>query len=107
MIRSMTGFGRAVEKIDGLDVTVEIKSVNHRYFEFSSRIPRVYQFLEEKLKSLCQQSITRGKVEISVVIEDNNDSSSVVELNRSFAGAYITALKSLAKEFKIKKIICR
>lgn len=105
MIRSMTGFGRAVEQIDGLDITVEIKSVNHRYFEFSSRIPRVYQFLEEKLKSFCQQSISRGKVEVSVIIEDNNDSSAVVEINHSFAQAYISALKNLAKDFKIKNDI--
>ena len=63
MLRSMTGFGRAVEDIDGFGVTVEIKSVNHRYFEFSSRMPRAYQFMEEKLKALCQRNITRGKVE--------------------------------------------
>lgn len=102
VIRSMTGFGRAVEQINGLDITVEIKSVNHRYFEFSSRIPRVYQFLEEKLKSFCQQSIQRGKVEVSVIIEDNNESSASVEINHAFAKSYIAALKSLAKEYKIK-----
>ena len=50
MVRSMTGFGRAKLTIDGLDVTVEIKSVNHRYFEFTSRLPRGCNFLEEKLK---------------------------------------------------------
>ena len=102
MIRSMTGFGRAVQQISGLDITVEIKSVNHRYFEFSSRIPRVYQFLEEKLKSLCQQSISRGKIEVSVIIEDNNESSSSVEINHTFAKGYIAALKQLAKDYKIK-----
>ncbi len=102
MIRSMTGFGRAVEQINGLDITVEIKSVNHRYFEFSSRMPRVYQFLEEKLKSLCQQSIERGKVEVSVLIDDNNDESTSVEINHTFAKGYIAALKQLAKEYKIK-----
>lgn len=102
MIRSMTGFGRAVRQISGLDITVEIKSVNHRYFEFSSRIPRAYQFMEEKLKSLCQQSIARGKVEISVMIEDNNDSSASVEINHAFAKGYIAALKQLAKDYKIK-----
>lgn len=102
MLRSMTGFGRAVEQISGLDITVEIKSVNHRYFEFSSRIPRAYQFLEEKLKSLCQQSIARGKCEVSVLIEDNNESSSAVEINHSFAKGYISALKQLAKDYKIK-----
>lgn len=102
MIRSMTGFGRAVEQIDGLDITVEIKSVNHRYFEFSSRIPRAYQFLDEKLKSLCQQSIQRGKVEVSVLIDDNTEGSAAVEINHAFAKSYIAALKQLAKEYKIK-----
>jgi len=102
MIRSMTGFGRAVEQTDGLDITVEIKSVNHRYFEFSSRIPRAYQFLEEKLKSLCQQNIQRGKVEISVLIDDNSEGSASVEINHAFAKSYIAALKQLAKEYKIK-----
>lgn len=102
MVRSMTGFGRASEQINGLDITVEIKSVNHRYFEFSSRIPRVYQFLEEKLKHLCQQSILRGKTEISVMIEYNSDNASLVEINHSFAKGYISALKQLAREYKIK-----
>lgn len=102
MVSSMTGFGRASELIDGLDITVEIKSVNHRYFEFSSRIPRAYQFLEEKLKHLCQQKIARGKAEVSVMIEDNNESSSAVEINRAFAKGYIEALKQLSREFKIK-----
>jgi uncharacterized protein (TIGR00255 family) len=47
MVRSMTGFGRAKSQIDGFDITVEIRSVNHRYFEFSARLPRIYSFLEE------------------------------------------------------------
>ena len=98
----MTGFGRAVENIEGLDITVEIKSVNHRYFEFSARMPRVYQFAEEKLKSLCQKSITRGKVELSVFVEDNTDKGTAVEINRKYAGPYISALRQLAKEYKIK-----
>ena len=102
MLKSMTGFGRATEHIGGLDVTVEIKSVNHRYFEFSCRVPRVYQFLEDKLKGLCQQSISRGKIELGVFIEDNSENSTVVEINRSYADAYIAALKQLASEYKIK-----
>jgi len=102
MLRSMTGFGRATDNVDGLDITVEIKSVNHRYFEFSSRMPRAFQFTEEKLKSLCQSEIQRGKVEISVFVEDNTEKSTVVEINRPYAEAYITALKQLAKDYKIK-----
>ena len=105
MLKSMTGFGRAVESIEGLDITVEIKSVNHRYFEFSARMPRAYQFLEEKLKSLCQQSITRGKTEISVFVEDNTEKGTAIEINRQYADAYIPALRQLAKEYKIKEDI--
>lgn len=102
MLRSMTGFGRANGLFKDLDITVEIKSVNHRYFEFSCRMPRAYQFIEEKLKSICQQSISRGKVELSVFIDDNSDSAVEVEINRPYAKAYIDALKQLSKEFGIK-----
>lgn len=105
MVRSMTGFGRAKSQIDGFDITVEIKSVNHRYFEFSSRLPRAYSFLEEKLKSFLSKNISRGKVEVSVLIEDNNQNSTVVEINHDYAGAYISALKQLSKEYNIKNDI--
>ena len=102
MVRSMTGFGRAKKQIGGFDVTVEIKSVNHRYFEFSCRIPRSYNFLEEKLKNFLSQKISRGKVEVSILIDDLNQNSTVVEINREYADAYIKALGDLSKEYKIK-----
>jgi len=98
----MTGFGRSSEQINNLDVTVEIRAVNHRYFEFSCRMPRAYQFLEESLKSLCQKSITRGKVELSVMIEDNSENSTVVEVNEAYANAYIKALQLISKKYRIK-----
>ena len=69
MIKSMTGFGRAQQIIDGMSISVEIKSVNHRYFDFSSRVPRVYGFLEEKLKSYIQTRVARGKIECFVLVE--------------------------------------
>lgn len=102
MVRSMTGFGRANAVINGLDVTVEIKSVNHRYFEFSARMPRAYHFAEEKLKAMCQQSISRGKVELSVFVEETAESTANVEINYTYARGYIAALKQLSKEFGIK-----
>ena len=102
MVRSMTGFGRAKQQIDRLDITVEIKSVNHRYFEFSARLPRMYNFLEEKIKSFLAQSISRGKVEVSVLVEDNSENATVIEINREYADAYMEALKNLSKEYKIK-----
>ena len=102
MVRSMTGFGRAKAQIDGLDITVEIKSVNHRYFEFSARMPRVYSFLEEKIKSKLSESISRGKVEVSIMIDDNTENATVVEINHEYANAYLKALKNLSKEYCLK-----
>ena len=102
MVKSMTGFGRSVESINGLNITVEVKSVNHRYFEFSARMSRAYQFAEDSLKALCQKYITRGKIELSVFVEDATSTSTTVEINRQYAGEYISALRQLAKEYKIK-----
>ena len=102
MVRSMTGFGRAKNQIGGFDVTVEIKSVYHRYFEFSCRMPRAYNFLEEKIKSYLNQKISRGKVEVSILVDDLNQNSTVVEINREYADAYIKALSDLSKQYKLK-----
>lgn len=102
MLKSMTGFGRATEQINGLDITVEIRAVNHRYFEFACRLPRVYQFMEEKLKQLCQQKIFRGKAELSVFIEEMADKSTVVEVNHSYTQAYLDALNQIAKKYRLK-----
>lgn len=102
MIKSMTGFGRANECINELDITVEIKSVNHRFFEFACRVPRGYQFLEEKLKSFCQQGISRGKVEVGVFIENNQESGIEINIDRRYTEQYLSALKTLAKEYNLK-----
>ena len=102
MVKSMTGFGRAKQIINELDITVEIKSVNHRYFEFSSRLQRAYQFLEEKLKTLCSQSIARGKVEISVFVEDNASACTQITVDKIYTEAYLAALKQLSKEYHLK-----
>ncbi len=102
MVRSMTGFGRAKLTIDGLDVTVEIKSVNHRYFEFTSRLPRGCNFLEEKLKSFCAQYITRGKVEASVMIDDCGEGNTEVEVNSAYAAALVSKLNKTAEELHIE-----
>ena len=102
MVRSMTGFGRAKYSENGLNITVEFKSVNHRYFEFTSRLPKGYMFLDEKLKSFCQQKISRGKVEASVIIEDNSENAAVVEINEAYAEAYLTAVRDMSRQYHIK-----
>ena len=62
MLRSMTGYGRAQASYENISVLVEVKSVNHRYFEFAARVPRMYGFLEDKLKSYMQSRVARGKL---------------------------------------------
>ena len=98
----MTGFGRAKKNFDGFDITVEIRSVNHRFFEFSSRVPRAYMFLDEKIKNLLQQKVSRGKVEVSVILETTDGSSVVLDINRDYANAYIDALRKIGREYKLK-----
>lgn len=102
MVRSMTGFGRAQGSGAGLTFTVELKSVNSRYFEFNCRLPRGYLFLEDKLKAYTAERVSRGKVEMYVTIDSGEDNNISVELNEAYANAYIKALNTLAKEYKIK-----
>lgn len=103
MIKSMTGFGRATKIFSNKEVTVEIRSVNHRYFEFSARVPRVYSYLEERLKSYLKSTISRGKVEVSVIIAAvEGETTSVVKINQGLAKEYLNALKSLSEELQVK-----
>lgn len=96
MIKSMTGFGRAQSTVDGMTVTVELKSVNHRYFEFSARVPRNYGFLEEKLKSFVNASVARGKTECYVSIENPENDEVEVTVNTALARGYAAAIRSLS-----------
>ena len=101
MIRSMTGYGRAQETVGAYNVTVEIKSVNHRYFEFSSRVPRNYAFLEEKLKSFVGSRVSRGKIECYVTIENLEEDDVEIAVNHSLAESYCNALKELAERLNL------
>ena len=105
MIRSMTGYGRQQKTIDGMNITVEIKSVNHRYFEFSSRVPRAYGFLDEKIKSYVQSRVARGKIECYIQIEELEAEDCIVEINHSLASGYYNALKELADRYQLKNDI--
>ena len=103
MIKSMTGLGRAQETVDGMTVTVELKSVNHRYFEFTAKVPRTYGFLEEKLKSFLNARVSRGKMECYVSIENLEESDMEVVVNPSLAKGYVDALRTLSETFGLKE----
>jgi len=98
----MTGFGRASKELDGYVVTVEIKSVNHRYFEFNCRLPRQYGFVEDKLKSFINSKVARGKVDCFLTIEALNTDAADVVVNHTLAGAYVKALKEIAETYDLK-----
>ena len=101
MIKSMTGYGRAEETVDSMNIVVEIKSVNHRYFEFSAKVPRVYGFLEEKLKTFKNSLVSRGKIECYVSIECLEDSETQIVVNKALAEGYLNAVKTLAEDYSI------
>ena len=99
MIRSMTGYGRGQATVDGMDITVEIKSVNHRYYEYTSRLPRTYGFLDDKLKTYLQGSISRGKVDVFVSIDIIDAPGSEVAVNYALAEGYLRGLRALAERY--------
>lgn len=101
MIKSMTGYGRAQDTVGSYNVTVELKSVNHRYFEFSSRVPRSYGFIEDKLKNLIGSLVSRGKIECYVSIENIGETESEVVLNEKLAEEYLKAYNTLEDKFDL------
>ena len=103
MVKSMTGFGRASREIDGYMITVELKSVNHRYFEFLCRCPRQYGFIDDKIKSFVNSKVARGKIECYVGIEALNTESADVVVNNTLANAYVKALKEISTNYDLKE----
>ncbi len=99
MIKSMTGFGRGHQVLNGRDITVEIRAVNHRYYEFSSRLPRSLGYVEDRLKTLLQGRISRGKVEVSVLINNVEAADEKITINHEIVKEYIDAMRSVKDEF--------
>lgn len=102
MIKSMTGFGRERKVIGSREILVEIRSVNHRYYEFTAKTPRAYGYLDEKLKAFMHGAITRGKVEVSVSIYNQEGVNANIEINREIAKGYLNALRDSAEELSLE-----
>ena len=97
MLKSMTGFGRARIEFEEREIIVEIRSVNHRFYEFSSRTPRAYGYLDEKLKALLSEKITRGKTEVSVFLYNKEGANADISVNMDIARSYVDALRQAAE----------
>ncbi len=101
MIKSMTGFGRAEYSDGKRNITVEIKSVNHRYCDISIKMPRRYSFVEDKIKTAIKEKIKRGKIDVSVMVENITENDVTVKLNSMVAKQYFDNLKTLKEEFDL------
>lgn len=102
MPSSMTGFGRAEKIFEERVVTVEIKSVNHRYFEFSCRTPRGLGMLDDRLKALVQGKISRGKLDMFVGVSDRGRGDVRIEINAGLAKAYVQKLRATGSELMLE-----
>lgn len=102
MLKSMTGYGRAKENINGIDMLFEIRSVNSRFLECNVRMPRAYGYLEEPIKKYVQKHISRGKVDISVGIVPTEGDAVQIRLNKPLLDGYVKVLRSIKDEYELK-----
>ena len=98
MIKSMTGYGSAKGTVEGIEVCVELKSVNNKFLDTSVRLPRSFLFAEETVKSAVMSHITRGKVDVFVTVDSSMADDMVVKVNKPLLKGYIAALKQIAEE---------
>ncbi len=101
MPSSMTGYGRAQNIINGREITIELRSVNNRYLDANIRLPRVYGFAEEALRTRLQSRIARGKVDVYVTIRDVGTQNTSVTLNRGVLEGYLTAMRQMIDEYGV------
>ena len=103
MIRSMTGFGRCRETVEGLDITVEIKSVNSRFLDCTAKISRAYGYLEERIKPyLMSRGVTRGKVDVWISVDVMDSGSVQITADEGYLQGYLEALYTLRDKYGLR-----
>ncbi len=105
MVRSMTGFGRAQEVLNGREITVEVRSVNSRYFEYSSRLPRSLGFADDALKKAVQAEVGRAKCEVHLSVQNLEAAEMKIDANLPVARGYYEALCAIAADLHIENNI--
>lgn len=101
MIKSMTGYSRWEQETDGFCIRAELKSVNHRYLDLSVRLPRMYSFLEDRVRELVKIYLSRGKADLFISIEREKGDGKTVTLNTAYAESYLAALRQLKETFSL------
>jgi len=102
LIKSMTGYGRAVETVNGREFTVELRSVNNRYLDCSVRLPRQLSFAEDAVKQAVKASVSRGKVDVFISLRTEAEEDVSVNLNRGVLEGYLTAMRQMVTEFGVQ-----
>ena len=101
-MKSMTGYGRAKEELNGRTITVELRAVNHRYLDCTVKAPRQYGFLDDAVKKAAASRIARGKVEIFVSVETQEGGDIAVTVNHTLAKRYLDALHDLSETYGLR-----
>ncbi len=102
MIKSMTGYGRAVETVNEREFTVEVRSVNNRYLDCNVKLPRMVSFAEDAVKQMVKQSVSRGKVDVYISIKSESQEDVTVKLNKAVLEGYLSAMRQMTAEFDVK-----
>ena len=102
MIRSMTGYGRAVETIDGREITAELRSVNNRYLDCTVKMPRLYAFAEDSVKTHVKSAISRGKVDVFIAVNVMEDMQMRISVNHPVLEGYLSAMRSIASDYGVR-----
>ena len=97
----MTGYGRAVENVNGREFTVELRSVNNRYLDCSVRLPRMVSFAEDAVKQAVKASISRGKVDVYISIRSEGGDEAQVSLNKAYLDGYLNAMRQMVSEYGV------
>ncbi len=102
MIRSMTGYGRAVQTIDGREITVELRSVNNRYLDCTVKLPRMFSFAEDGVKNRVKAAVSRGKVDVYIGVNAVQTADVQVAVNRPVLESYLAALRQIETEYGVR-----
>ena len=102
LIKSMTGYGRAVETVGGREFTVELRSVNNRYLDCSVRLPRMLSFAEDAVKQAVKASVSRGKVDVFISVRSEAGDEVVVNLNKAVLEGYLNAMRQMVSEYGVQ-----
>ena len=102
MVKSMTGYGRAVATVNGREFTVELRSVNNRYLDCTVKLPRSLTFAEEAVKQAVKGTISRGKVDVFITVRSESVSDVKITLNAAMVEGYLTAMKQMVSEYGVQ-----